>query len=121
MKVIAILAIVLCMAIPAIAEQTTHTEWQSEGIGGFTSDQVNEFLTESGVLNHRHEVREDKKLHYGIGLDVVVWENEKETPVLQDISVQGRYTLDKDTDIDKGDTAVYLVARVNMFNLFKGK
>ena len=119
--VVIVFAMVLLASVPVFAEQTTHTEWQSEGIGCFTPDQVNEFLTESGVANHRHEVREDKKFHYGIGADIVLWQNQKAAPFLEEVTAEARYSLDKDTDLDAGETTAFLVARVNLFNLFKGK
>jgi hypothetical protein len=120
-KTVLVFAMVLFVSVPVFAEQTSSTQWDSQGIGCISGDDVNEFLNETGVLNHKHEVREEKKLQYGVGMDAVLWQNQKENPVFEEVTAEVRYTIDKDTDLDEGKTTGYLVARVNLFNLFKSK
>ena len=114
MKWIVAIIAVLFMASVAMAEQTSGATYVSPN-GEICQDFV-DFLNDQEYLDHSHDYYVDEGNDpYGLGVDAVVWENQDEAPIIEAVEVQAKY------DIPNEETSAFLVAKVNLFNLFKKK
>ena len=107
MKSLIILAILALAVMPlAIADDTGGADWNNDlGI----SNNVRDY-----TAGHNHSY--DEPFRAGIGVDLVVYENE-EKGLLPDA-----VTIENKLDLNNGSGSVYIVARFNIWErFFKGK
>jgi len=115
MKRVLIAVSILLLASPAFAtEQTSEATWKN----GELSEES------KGYLVHDHDyvdtdtdtdtVKKSKKTEVGVGADVVVWENENDQSLLDEVVAQYKY------DIKNEDHSVYGVVRLNLWQKIKG-
>ena len=102
---------VFCMLFvsAAFAEETTRGNYVTP------NEHLTEWLNTNEYISHTHgyDTPDPRKNQVGLGVDLVVWENQKEHQVMQAVEIQEKY------DINNNENAVYAVAKVNVFNLFK--
>ena len=99
-----IIVLLLCVAI-AKAETVTSSGTSYDTGSAWVDQLANDHL------NHQHQVEVPERDNpVGVGVDAVVWENQKETV---GVEVQGRY------DTQNEETAVYVVGKVNLWKMRK--
>lgn len=110
-KVCLSLIFLLVFAIPVMAgdDQTTHTNWESQLECG---DALNEYLDESGALDHNHSLDlTDRENPTGVGVDVIVYENEESA--FEKVTIESKY------DFNNNEGSVFAVCTFNLFKMFK--
>lgn len=107
---VAVLAVLVCFVAMAYAEETGGAVYNSPN--GEVCDEFIEFINEQEYIDHTHKVNIEAPDEVGIGIDLVVWQNEK-----KDVSVEIQEKYDLKNEANK----VYAVAKVNIFEMFKNK
>ena len=107
------LAVVVLMFGVAYADQTSGATYTSPN--GEVCEEFIDFVNEQEYIDHTHKVDLERDPEMGLGVDLVVWQNENEKPVLEEVVIEGKY------DIQNEESSAYVVARVNLFNLTNKK
>ncbi|MCX5704137.1 MAG: hypothetical protein NT066_06595 [Candidatus Omnitrophica bacterium] len=107
------LAVVALMFGFAYADQTSGATYTSPN--GKLDKEFIDFLNNQQYLDHSHDIDLSRDPEMGLGVDLVLWQNENVKPVIEEVVLQGKY------DIQNEESSGYLVARINLFNWTKKK
>jgi hypothetical protein len=114
MKKLLIVVLGLLIATVAFADETSTATYANPN--GELCPEFIDYLNSQDYITHTHQYavpeRDDQ---LGIGVDMVVWENDAEAPVMKAVEIQEKY------DFANKENAVYAVAKVNLWNLFKAR
>lgn len=114
MKYLVIAVMVMLLAVSAYAAQTGGATYSSPN--GEVDDCFIDFLNEQDYIDHTHNAYVDEGNDpYGVGADVIVWENENKEKAFQAVEIQAKY------DIPNEEVSGYVVAKFNIASWFKQK
>ncbi len=102
MKKVYLMLAVLLISTAAHADTTANAKYNG------VSPYYNNYLNSSNIIGHTHDVDKQKKYNYGLGLDVVLYENE-----LLEVKSENKYNMAK----YEGES--YLVTKFNLFRKVK--
>lgn len=111
--VIVLALVAVLMFGVAYAEQSSGATYNSPN--GEVSQDFIDFVNEQEYIDHTHDVDISQEPAMGLGVDAVLWQNEKKEPFLEEVVLQGKY------DLNNENSSLYVVARVNLFQMTKNK
>ena len=116
MKTLLIMVLALGL-IPAFAfaESTSNATWKSNGYEDCVEgEEVNEFLNETGVLNHTHNYdKYDRDNPVGIGIDAKVFDFDNK--VLKSLNVEAK------RDFENSETSIFGIWHLDLSALWPKK
>ncbi len=110
-----VILITMCLAIATVCYAETTGGQNFSSPNGCVDDDFIAFLNDQEYIDHNHQYvvpETDRNDPYGIGADVIIWENESKNVALE---VQGKY------DYPNKETSGFLVAKINLWEMLKKK